>query len=127
MQTSPQERYTDLSGDLGYAMAQNLRAKIPEADTLSVFDVNQTTLEKFSKEAVPSNVVVAGNPREVVENAVSFWSPPQALPCYTSKMMSHICSIYDLSWGPSLGGSFHDSPNNSQSSENQQHHQTTCA
>jgi len=52
-------------------MAKNLRAKIPEADTLTVFDVNQSSLEQFLKEAVPSKVVVAGSPREVVENAVS--------------------------------------------------------
>lgn len=52
-------------------MAQNLRAKIPEADTLTVFDVNKSSLERFSKEAVPSNVVLAQNPREVAENSVS--------------------------------------------------------
>lgn len=52
-------------------MAKNLRAKIPEADTLTIFDVNKSSLEKFSQEAVPSKVVVAGSPREVVENAVS--------------------------------------------------------
>ncbi|KAK5059849.1 hypothetical protein LTR84_009732 [Exophiala bonariae] len=54
---------------MGYSMAQNLRAKIPEADTLTVFDVNKSSLERFSKEAVPSNVVLAQNPREVVENS----------------------------------------------------------
>jgi 3-hydroxyisobutyrate dehydrogenase len=52
-------------------MAKNLRAKIPEGDTLTVFDVNPATLEQFSQEAVPTGVVLAKNPREVVENAVS--------------------------------------------------------
>jgi len=54
---------------MGYSMAKNLRAKIPEADTLTVFDVNKSSLERFSKEAVPSNVVLAQNPREVAENS----------------------------------------------------------
>lgn len=52
-------------------MAKNLRAKMPEGDTLTVFDVNQSSLDTFSKEAVPAGVVIAKNPREVVENAVS--------------------------------------------------------
>jgi len=50
-------------------MAKNLRAKIPENDTLTVFDVNATSLEKFSQEATPAGVVIAKNPRELVENA----------------------------------------------------------
>ena len=52
-------------------MAKNLRAKIPEGDSLTVFDVSQATLEKFSVEATPTGVVIAKSPREVVENAVS--------------------------------------------------------
>jgi hypothetical protein len=60
-------------------MAKNLRAKIPEADTLTVFDVNQSSLEKFSQEAAPSKVILAQNPREVVENAVSMVSFPWCL------------------------------------------------
>lgn len=51
-------------------MAKNLRAKIPEGDSLTVFDVNAATLERFVKEAQPGNVTVAKAPREVVENAV---------------------------------------------------------
>lgn len=62
-------------------MAKNLRAKIPEADTLTVFDVNKSSLEKFSQEATPSNVVLAQNPRQVVENAVSW---PSFLWCLTT-------------------------------------------
>lgn len=52
-------------------MAKNLRAKIPEGDTMTVFDVNTASLEKFSQEATPTGVVVAKSPREVVENSVS--------------------------------------------------------
>ena len=51
-------------------MAKNLRAKIPEKDTLTVFDVNSASAEKFVKEAVPGNVQVAKGPREVAEQAV---------------------------------------------------------
>lgn len=54
----------------GYPMAKNLRAKMPNGDTFIVFDVNQTSLDNFSKEAVPAGVVIAKSPREVVENSV---------------------------------------------------------
>ncbi|KAL6251675.1 hypothetical protein RBB50_001885 [Rhinocladiella similis] len=56
-------------GAMGYPMAKNLRAKMPEGDTLTVFDVNQTSLDNFSQEAVPTGVTIAKSPREVVENA----------------------------------------------------------
>lgn len=56
-------------GAMGYPMAKNLRAKIPEGDTMTVFDVNSASLEKFSQEATPAGVVLAKTPREVVENA----------------------------------------------------------
>lgn len=51
-------------------MAKNLRAKIPEGDTLTVFDVNTAALDRFVKEAEPSKVTVANAPRDVVENSV---------------------------------------------------------
>lgn len=53
-------------------MAKNLRAKIPEGDTLTIFDVNKSSLEQFSQEATPAGVVVAKSPRELVEHAVSY-------------------------------------------------------
>ncbi|ETN41644.1 3-hydroxyisobutyrate dehydrogenase [Cyphellophora europaea CBS 101466] len=56
-------------GAMGYPMAKNLRAKIPEDDTMTVFDVNAAALERFAKEAEPNNVTVAKAPREVVENS----------------------------------------------------------
>lgn len=52
-------------------MAKNLRAKIPENETLTIFDVNTASLEKFTHEATPSGVIIAKSPREVAENAVS--------------------------------------------------------
>lgn len=85
-------------------MAQNLRAKIPEADTLTVFDVNKSSLEKFQKEAVPSNVVIAQSPREVVENSVSLHSS-FSVQSFAITMMNY-CSIDDLSWGTSFALSF---------------------
>lgn len=78
-------------------MAKNLRAKIPETDTLTIFDVNASSLEKFSQEATPSGVVIAKSPREVVENAVSITLRDEYL--WYICMMSTFCSIYDLSWG----------------------------
>ena len=78
-------------------MAKNLRAKIPEGDTLTIFDVNSASLEKFSQEATPSGVVVAKSPREVAEKAVS----ERCSSTHTghSCRMSTSYSIYDLSWG----------------------------
>ena len=52
-------------------MAKNLRAKIPEGDSMIVFDVNSSSVEKFVKEAEPSKVEVAKGPRDVAQNAVS--------------------------------------------------------
>jgi hypothetical protein len=51
-------------------MAKNLRAKIPEGDTLTIFDVNKAAVERFVKEAEPANVKVAQAPRDVVEASV---------------------------------------------------------
>lgn len=75
-------------------MAKNLRAKIPEGDTLSIFDVNKETVERFVKEVEPAKVTVAKAPRDVVEHAVRCTPFPHfLLPDEPN------CSIYDLSWG----------------------------
>ena len=58
----------------GYPMAKNLRAKLPEGDSMTVFDVNSKMLEQFAKEAEPSNVTVAKGPKEVAEKSVSYES-----------------------------------------------------
>jgi hypothetical protein len=55
----------------GYPMAQNLRSKVPEGDSMTVFDVNSKMLEQFVKEADPAKVTVAKGPREVAEKSVS--------------------------------------------------------
>jgi 3-hydroxyisobutyrate/3-hydroxypropionate dehydrogenase len=51
-------------------MAKNLRAKIPESDTLTIFDVNSSSADKLVKEAIPANITIAKGPREVAESAV---------------------------------------------------------
>ncbi|KIW64081.1 3-hydroxyisobutyrate dehydrogenase [Phialophora macrospora] len=56
-------------GAMGYPMAKNLRAKMPEGDTLTIFDLNAASLEQFTQEATPSRVVVAKTPREVAEKS----------------------------------------------------------
>ena len=58
-------------------MAKNLRAKIPESDTVIVFDVNPSSSEKLTAEASPANIKIAKGPREVAENAVR--DPPLLL------------------------------------------------
>ena len=68
-------------------MAKNLRAKIPEGDTLTVFDVNKAALDRFVKEAEPANVTVAKAPREVVENSVRL---PHIPTLSNPSMMNHI-------------------------------------
>jgi hypothetical protein len=85
------QRDEQLLTDTGYPMAKNLRAKIPKSDTLTIFDVNSSSVDKLVKEAAPANVKVAKGPREVAENAVC------PLPTSSSSMMSSYCSIYDLS------------------------------
>lgn len=57
-------------------MARNLRRKIPEQDTLYVYDVNSAAAAKFKKDSRSANeaersVVVADGPRAVAESAVS--------------------------------------------------------
>jgi len=51
-------------------MAKNLRAKIPEGDKLTVYDVNTSSTERLLKEASSGNLQVAKSPREVVEQSV---------------------------------------------------------
>lgn len=52
-------------------MARNLRAKIPESDTLIIFDTNTATTQKFLSEGVGKNIEVASLPRDVAERSVS--------------------------------------------------------
>jgi 3-hydroxyisobutyrate/3-hydroxypropionate dehydrogenase len=60
-----------LTPTLGYPMAKNLRAKVPEADELCVCDTNPAVTENFLSEAKAMRVQVAQSPREVAEKSVS--------------------------------------------------------
>ena len=51
-------------------MAKNLRAKIPEGDTLFIHDRNTEATSNFVKEVV-TGVEVLGTPREVAQKSVS--------------------------------------------------------
>lgn len=51
-------------------MAKNLRAKIPEGDTLTVFDVNTSSTDKLKSETQSPNLHIAKSPREVAEKSV---------------------------------------------------------
>ncbi|KAF7591530.1 hypothetical protein BBP40_001468 [Aspergillus hancockii] len=68
--------------EFGYAMAKNLRSKIPATDTLIIRDVNESATKRFveeNQEAVrksgagedTSKVVVAQNAREVAEQSTT--------------------------------------------------------
>lgn len=52
-------------------MAKNLAAKIPEGDTLTVFDVNTASTEKLKSESSSQNVRIAKGPKEVAQKSVS--------------------------------------------------------
>lgn len=55
----------------GYPMAKNLRARIPEGDSLTVFDVNRSSADKLKSDAPSAYTVhVAESPREVAEKSV---------------------------------------------------------
>ncbi|KAK3721039.1 hypothetical protein LTR37_003329 [Vermiconidia calcicola] len=57
-------------GRMGFPMAKNLRAKIPESDTMVIHDVNPAVTESFAKEV--GNVEIAKNVREVAEKTNVF-------------------------------------------------------
>jgi 3-hydroxyisobutyrate/3-hydroxypropionate dehydrogenase len=74
----------------GYPMAKNLRAKIPEADTLIICDTNPKATEKFVEEVgiatsstnargEGTRIHIAENPREVAQKSVSLSHPASPL------------------------------------------------
>ena len=75
-------------------MAKNLRAKLPDGDTLTVFDVNTASVDRFVKEAEPANVQVGKNPREVAEKAVCVHEPVVSI-AYRAKLF-HQCSTLGI-------------------------------
>ena len=79
-------------------MALNLRNKIADSDTLTVFDVNENATKKLVEEAGSKRVQVASDPKEVAHKSVS----QDIVRRPRSPMMSVYCSIYDLSWATSV-------------------------
>jgi len=75
-------------------MAKNLRDKIPEGDTLTIFDINTASTEKLKSEVSSSNLLIAKNPQEVAQNSVCLDRPTPS-----SLSDENYCSIHDLSWG----------------------------
>jgi hypothetical protein len=74
----------------GYPMAKNLRAKIPETDTLIICDTNPKAMEKFVEEVgiatsstnAPgkrTGIHIAENPREVARKSVGLSHPSNLL------------------------------------------------
>lgn len=51
-------------------MALNLRKKIPESDTLSIFDVNPKSTQKFVDEAGSKGVYIASDPKDLAQKSV---------------------------------------------------------
>ncbi|KAL3461032.1 NAD binding domain of 6-phosphogluconate dehydrogenase-domain-containing protein [Aspergillus heterothallicus] len=68
-------------GQMGHGMAKNLRQKIPNSDTLYIYDVNSEVLAKFKREfgGGVRDVIIAESPREIGENCdVVLTSVPKA-------------------------------------------------
>ena len=64
----------------GFPMAQNLRAKIPDTDTLLIHDRNTEATKKFlEEEGKGTGVEVVGSSRELAERSVSFLHSSQDL------------------------------------------------
>ena len=79
----------------GYPMAKNLRAKIPDTDTLVVCDTNAEATERFVEDFDGgTEISIADTPKEVAQRSVHYTclfylSPPFLLMTF--------CSIDDLS------------------------------
>ena len=69
--------FADMVDRTGYPMAKNLRAKIPEGDTLLLHDRDTAATTKFVEEMITISagrklrVEVLTSPREVAERSVS--------------------------------------------------------
>lgn len=63
-------------GNMGFGMAQNLRAKLPRASRLVICDTNQGRVEEFMASLTDLKGVTeaVSSPREVAEKAVRCYS-----------------------------------------------------
>lgn len=61
-------------GNMGFGMAKNLRAKIPQASKLVICEINQERRDEFVS-TVKGSLEVAETPKAVAEKSVFFKSP----------------------------------------------------
>lgn len=66
-------------------MAKNLRAKISNADTLTVYDVNEASTKRLAEET-GAKIHVATSPKEVAEMSVRATEFPM-LPCFADEYL----------------------------------------
>ncbi|KAI4232222.1 MAG: hypothetical protein L6R40_007470 [Gallowayella cf. fulva] len=84
-------------GRMGYPMAQNLRAKIPETDTLIIHDQNRDVAQKFHEEV---GIAAAGAGAEGKANAIEVSESPRDLAEKSSVIItvlpgpSHVKSVF---------------------------------
>lgn len=76
-------------------MAKNLRAKVPESDTLVIHDRNGEATSSFMREigvGKEVNIEVANTPRQVAEKSVSGYSSVRSpfFICYDEYVLSMI-------------------------------------
>jgi ornithine cyclodeaminase/alanine dehydrogenase-like protein (mu-crystallin family) len=57
-------------GIMGYPMAQNLFAKLPNETTLRIYDISKELLQKFQAETSKDRVQICGSCKEVAESSV---------------------------------------------------------
>jgi hypothetical protein len=75
--TMPDANYGFIGlGNMGFGMAQNLRAKMPKQSTLIVCELDEKKRKDFVS-SVEGLVEVADTPRELVERSVGFEDPSQ--------------------------------------------------
>lgn len=67
--------FSCLSHHLGFPMATNLRARMPEKDLLVVHDINQDLVERFVDESGNRTVEVGRDVRELAERCVRLLTP----------------------------------------------------
>ena len=71
-------------------MALNLRKKIADSDTLTVFDVNQDATKKFVEEAGSKSVQVASDPKEVAHKSVCPEEYLKMSSCYDERVLFYL-------------------------------------
>lgn len=73
-------------------MAENLKARLPTADKLIIYDVNKDALASFAKDN-PSGVQIATSMRDVADESVSI----STLPCHQTFTYPTMMNYFVLS------------------------------